>query len=75
MSKSGSGSTPDIETSSPERPHLHRIVADLTEGVILIEEDRRIVWANPAALAMHGCDALAGLGNSPETYHDRFQLA
>ena len=75
MSKSGSGSAPNSETSSPERPHLHRIVADLTEGVILIEEDRRIVWANAAALVMHGCAELDELGDTPKSYHDRFQLA
>ena len=75
MSKSGSGSAPNSETSSPERPHLHGIVADLTEGVILIEEDRRIVWANSAALVMHGCNQLDELGDTPKAYHDRFQLA
>ncbi len=75
MSKSGSGSAPTSETSSPERPHLHRIVADLTEGVILIEEDRRIVWANSAALVMHGCAELDELGDTPKAYGDRFQLA
>ena len=74
MSKSGSGSAPNRETSPPERPHLHRIVADLTEGVILIEEDRRVVWANPAALAMHGCNQLDELGDTSKAYHDRFQL-
>ena len=75
MSKSSSGSTPNSETPSPERPHLHRIVADLTEGVILIEEDRRIVWANSAALVMHGCAQLDELGDTPKAYGDRFQLA
>ena len=74
MSKSSSRSAPNGETSPPERPHLHRIVADLTEGVILIEEDRRIVWANPAALVMHGCSQLNELGDTSKDYHDRFLL-
>ncbi len=75
MPSSGPVSDQDGGGSSPERPHLHRIVADLAEGVILIEEDRRIVWANPAALVMHGCDTLGALGDTPEAYRDRFQLA
>ena len=62
------------QTSAPDRPHLHRIVADLSEGVILIEEDRRIVWANAAAVVMHGCETADQLGDTPAAYHDRFRL-
>jgi PAS domain S-box-containing protein len=76
MSKSASGLDPEgAALSLPERPHLHRIVADLAEGVILIEEDRRIAWVNPAALTMHGCESLDELGDTPQAYHDRFRLA
>ena len=65
----------DAAASPSERPHLYTIVADLAEGVVLIEEDRRIAWANTAALTMHGCEALDELGDTPQAYHDRFQLA
>ena len=58
----------------PDHSHLQRIVADLAEGVILIEADR-IVWANPAALRMHGCESLEQLGDTPQAYEDQFQLA
>lgn len=45
-----------------DRRQLQQIIAGLTEGVILIEPDQRILWANEAALAMHGVDSLEGLG-------------
>jgi PAS domain S-box-containing protein len=75
MVKASSPPDQDLEPSSPDRPHLHRIVADIAEGVVLVEQDRRIVWANPSALVMHGCETLAELGDRPETYRERFQLA
>ena len=58
----------------PDRDQLHRIVEGLSDGVVLIEPDGRIVWANGAALAMHGCAALAELGGTVKAYHQRFEL-
>lgn len=59
-------------SSSPGRNQLHRIVASLSDGVILIEPDGTIAWANDAALAMHGCTAFAELGSTVSDYHKRF---
>ncbi|WP_242182455.1 helix-turn-helix transcriptional regulator [Sphingomonas sp. CARO-RG-8B-R24-01] len=58
----------------PDREQLHRIVEDLSDGVILIEPDGRIVWANAAALSMHGCTALSELGGTADGYRHRFDL-
>jgi PAS domain S-box-containing protein len=54
--------------SHTDRRQLHQIIAGLTEGVILIEPDQRIVWANEAALAMHGVTELAELGADVTEY-------
>jgi PAS domain S-box-containing protein len=60
--------------SAPDRDQLHHIVASLSDGVVFIEPDGAIAWANDAALAMHGCKTLAELGSSVSEYHDRFLL-
>ncbi len=65
---------PPADQDEPDRPQLRRIIAGLSEGVILIETDRRILWANEAALAMHGVSAAAELGGSVDAYVERFQL-
>jgi PAS domain S-box-containing protein len=57
-----------------DRTQLQQIVAGVSEGVIIIDPDRTIVWANDAALAMHGADKLADLGRNVETYRKRFRL-
>lgn len=61
-------------TTGVDRSQLHQIIAGLTEGVILIEPDQRIAWANAAALAMHGASELAELGGTVEAYRERFVL-
>ena len=62
-------------SDQPNRQQLHRIVSGLTDGVVLIEPDCRIVWANEAALAMHGCASLAELGTTIHDYRERFTLS
>jgi PAS domain S-box-containing protein len=42
--------------------------------VILIEPDQTIVWANQAALDMHGIDEIAQLGADVTEYRERFRL-
>jgi len=54
--------------------HLRQIIAGLDEGVILIDPDQSLLWANAAALAMHGVDDIAALGASVDEYRARFQL-
>ncbi|GJD75787.1 HTH-type transcriptional regulator MalT [Methylobacterium goesingense] len=61
-------------TTGVDRSQLRQIIAGLTEGVILIEPDQRITWANAAALAMHGAADLAELGGTVAAYRARFEL-
>jgi PAS domain S-box-containing protein len=57
-----------------DRRQLQRIIAGLAEGVILIDPDRSILWANEAALAMHGAAQLGELGATVSDYQKRFEL-
>jgi PAS domain S-box-containing protein len=56
------------------RHQLQQIIAGLSEGVILIDLDQTIAWANEAALAMHGVKTLEALGATAADYRSRFQL-
>lgn len=53
---------------------LQQIVAGLGEGVILVDPDQSIVWANDAALKMHGVTAMDHLGADITEYRNRFAL-
>ena len=57
-----------------DRQQLQTIIAELTEGIVIIERDGRISWANEAALAMHHLSVTEELGGSLEGYHARFAL-
>lgn len=61
-------------TTGVDRSQLRQIIAGLTEGVILIEPDQTIAWANEAALAMHGAEDLAELGANVGAYREKFAL-
>jgi len=66
-------------TASNAAPHAHRqrlqrIIAGLNEGIILIEPDGAIAWANDSALALHAVETLQGLGQTPAGYRKRFAL-
>ena len=65
--------SPDPATR-PDREQLHRIVEGLSDGIVLIEPDGRIVWANEAALVMHGSATLAEWGGTVESYQRAFEL-
>lgn len=67
----GSGS---IVTAGVDRHELRQIIAGLSEGVILVEPDQTIAYANEAALAMHGVESLDELGQTVDAYRDRFSL-
>ncbi|WP_375456133.1 PAS domain S-box protein [uncultured Methylobacterium sp.] len=58
-----------------DQAQLRQIVSGLSEGVILIRPDRTIAYANPAALAMHGVEALDDLGATVAAYRHNFLLA
>ncbi|MDT0618963.1 helix-turn-helix transcriptional regulator [Salinisphaera sp. P385] len=57
-----------------DRRQLQQIIAGLRDGVILLEHDGRIAWANDAALAVHGIREREALGGSCEGYRQRFTL-
>jgi PAS domain S-box-containing protein len=49
-------------------------MAQLMDGVILLDPTGTILSANAAALRMHGLDDAAGLGSTAEEYAGRFSL-
>jgi PAS domain S-box-containing protein len=61
-------------TAGVDRHELRQIIAGLSEGVILVEPDQTIAYANEAALAMHGADSLDELGATVDDYRARFCL-
>lgn len=66
-------------TANAAAPHAHRqhlqaIIAGLNEGIILLEPDGSIAWANNSALELHGVDNLEALGGTPAGYRKRYTL-
>lgn len=61
-------------TSSPTLRHLEQLMAQLLDGVILLDSAGVILRANAAALRMHGIDKLEDLGTTAEGYAERFTL-
>jgi PAS domain S-box-containing protein len=57
-----------------DRRQLQQIVAGLTEGVVLIDPDCSIAWANEPALTMHGVRQLKELGADATQYRKNFIL-
>jgi PAS domain S-box-containing protein len=66
--------TEDIPRRRTNYRQLQQIIAGLTEGVILVDPDQSIVWANEAALTMHGVEAVDALGDDVTAYRQRFAL-
>jgi len=63
-----------IHTQSVDLGRLRQIIAGLSEGVILVGADQAILWANDAALRMHGAEQAADLGATVDEYRARYQL-
>lgn len=55
--------------------YLQKIIGGLQEGIILIEPDGSLSWANSAALEMHGVDMLPALGATVQGYCKKFALS
>ncbi|MBZ9784886.1 helix-turn-helix transcriptional regulator [Pseudomonas sp. REP124] len=64
----------DVLITETNRRQLQQIIAGLSDGVILLDPDQSIVWANDAALAMHGVAQISDLGADAEDYTSRFAL-
>lgn len=56
------------------RNHLEQVIGGLIDGVIFINPDGKISWANDAALKMHGAETLADLGGTVRGYCRRHVL-
>lgn len=63
-----------LDGRSVERRQLQQIIAGLSEGVILIDPDQTIAWANRAALRMHGAVDVHQLGGTVDEYRRRYEL-
>jgi PAS domain S-box-containing protein len=54
--------------------HLEQLIGEVTAGVILLDLTGTILWANEAALAMHGVSKLDELGGDADRYAQLFAL-
>jgi PAS domain S-box-containing protein len=61
-------------TETVQRLHFRQIVDGLSEGVILVEPDETISYANTAALGMHGVERLDELGTDISQYRRNYIL-
>ena len=64
----------NIPRQRADRRQLQQIIAGLTEGIIIINPDQTIAWANDAALTMHGVRSVRELGRTVSDYRTRFEL-
>lgn len=61
------------DTSDTTAEGLEKIINELGEGVVLLNADGGIEWANEAALALHDCHTPDQLGATVADYEQRFQ--
>jgi PAS domain S-box-containing protein len=65
---------PEAKKPQAERRQLQEIIAGLSEGVILLDTDGTIVWANKAALAAYDVENIAALGGDEAGFFKKFDL-
>jgi len=53
---------------------LRQLVSGLDDGIVLVEIDQTISWANERALTLHGVDHVSELGATIEEYRKRFNV-
>ncbi|KAB0682752.1 helix-turn-helix transcriptional regulator [Aureimonas leprariae] len=63
-------STPPVHLSR----QLRQLVSGLDDGIVLVELDQTISWANERALALHGVSHIADLGATVDEYRKRFHV-
>jgi len=56
------------------RHAMHQIIANVAEGIIMIDRAGDIQWANEAALRLHGVGSLDKLGGNAMGYRQRFHM-
>jgi PAS domain S-box-containing protein len=54
--------------------HIELVAAEVSEGIIILDNQEAIIWANAAALTMHGVNDQAALGQTIDEYHENFQV-
>jgi len=57
-----------------EHRHVLEIIDGLIEGIILLDMNRHIAWANDTALSMHGAAKLSELGGTAAGYRKNYTL-
>lgn len=67
------------KTESTDFPKVHpgqlqQIIAQLDEGVVLMDAQGTIAWANRSALTLHGVTDVTGLGGTVDGYCKAFRL-
>jgi PAS domain S-box-containing protein len=63
-----------LKNPSRDYRQLQQIIVGLTDGVILIGADQKILWANDAALLMHRVRTISALGATVGQYCRRFHF-
>lgn len=66
--------TQDVLAKETNRRQLQQIISGVSDGIILAEVDQTILWANEAALNMHGVDDVTALGANTQAYAEHFAL-
>ena len=57
-----------------DRQQLEVMIADISIGVLTVDTDGRLQYANEAALKMHGVSDLSDLGKNAKDYRERFVM-
>lgn len=65
---------PEPANSKLEVGLFTRLIEKMREGVLLVDIKGRVIWANPAAIALHGCKHPDELEATPAEYRRRFVL-
>lgn len=66
--------TVDVQPQQIRHSQLRHILENLGEGVILLDPDGTITWANQVALDIHDCDSINELGANATIYAERFHF-
>lgn len=66
-------------SEAANRPRINRVslqelIGGLSDGIMLVEQDGRIAWANTAAIEMHRVDGIDDLGGDAAGYRRNFTL-
>ena len=74
MTKAVSGKSSKRSSGIHDHRQLRQLISGIRDGVILVDLDQTILWANEPALAMHGASSLSELGVDIDGYRRRFRL-